>query len=628
MTGAERRQQAGAGIEAETQGRPCLPPCDAPSVGSVSSRYDRFVLSIGAGKDSLSLEVDSRKIDPRQVKASIYLGRCASGDAWSRPSPARFLKARDHRMRLSPSLLVILLVMTGSRPLSAADYWGQSPTVAVPNGYVAAYPATAGPEYVVKYAPSTTTYVDPSSVPPLSGNGVYQAQRPTYYDNPSVYTGGIVGSYPPVEVAPSGYQSFRTPLNESLRGNAPQPTAMVVAPTTYYSAYDGSIPGQPMTVTTPYGAPATALPSTPVAPLYAPAYVAPADESGCCLSRFCRKLFGTSYSTSYYRAPVTYYRPVTSADPVTGAPVIVQQPCTSYVQQVQRTPATTLQFGQSPVASSPTPAACPNGCPNACVPAQGGCETQSNPWLPPTVGASGSVTQAGAYGQADVVGGAGGVSQIPTIAPPVSSATQSPYSPNTAPLTGTPTIAPPSSSDLSPVNQPSLDGTSVPSIPPSNISPPASTLQPPSESGSPQWQLQNADDSTALIRPRPRESSQSSRQEDNPPSLQGIMDSDNFTRAEPIEAPADYVAPFRRQTRYLPLTTPVNLQGSSELTQPRSGSESGASNLTSISARVPGSQMGDTRSSSNRFITQPAGQRFVSQPHGQTRDSSWTAVQP
>jgi hypothetical protein len=45
-----------------------------------------------------------------------------------------------------------------------------------------------------------------------------------------------------------------------------------------------------------------------------------------------------SYQTTLNNVPTTYYRPVTSLDPATGTTVTTLQPCTSYQQQVLRTP--------------------------------------------------------------------------------------------------------------------------------------------------------------------------------------------------------------------------------------------------------------------------------------------------
>jgi hypothetical protein len=63
------------------------------------------------------------------------------------------------------------------------------------------------------------------------------------------------------------------------------------------------------------------------------------------LARFFGSLLGTNYQSSYYRAPITYYRPMTSVDPITGTTVTTQQACSSYVQQLQRTPYNSFQPG-------------------------------------------------------------------------------------------------------------------------------------------------------------------------------------------------------------------------------------------------------------------------------------------
>ncbi len=86
-------------------------------------------------------------------------------------------------------------------------------------------------------------------------------------------------------------------------------------------------------------------------PALPPAAIAPPPATN---TSFFGRLFGTNdYQTSYYGVPTTSFRPVTQLDPNTGAPVIVQQPCTSLTQQVQRTPYTSLQPAPAPVAVSP-----------------------------------------------------------------------------------------------------------------------------------------------------------------------------------------------------------------------------------------------------------------------------------
>ena len=96
-----------------------------------------------------------------------------------------------------------------------------------------------------------------------------------------------------------------------------------------------------------------------------PAYSAFQAPKENCWNQFWDRWFGTGYRTSSYRVPVTYYRPVVTTDPTTGQQIVVQQPCTSYVQQAQRTPfrlfrAARPNLGnQSPASFDPT--ACPPG---------------------------------------------------------------------------------------------------------------------------------------------------------------------------------------------------------------------------------------------------------------------------
>ena len=61
------------------------------------------------------------------------------------------------------------------------------------------------------------------------------------------------------------------------------------------------------------------------------------------LSRFFTSRLATGYNSSYYRAPITYYRPTIAVDPVTGVAATSQQACSSYVQQLQRTPFNQVQ---------------------------------------------------------------------------------------------------------------------------------------------------------------------------------------------------------------------------------------------------------------------------------------------
>ncbi len=213
--------------------------------------------------------------------------------------------------------------------------YGRAPAYAV----VAPAPVTVGyaptgacdvTPYAAGYTPYTAGYTPlltpaaNSMVLPLAGTSIYSppapyaVQRPAYgavpLDNPSVYTGLPVTS---------GYRGVATTGNSFYgTGN--------MYPNNYASASSGAFGGSAYQAN--YGS------SVPLA--VAPTYPTPV-RSG--LARFFDSLLGTGYRTSYYTAPITYYRPATSFDPVTGTTVTVQQPCTSTVQQLQRSPYATLQ---------------------------------------------------------------------------------------------------------------------------------------------------------------------------------------------------------------------------------------------------------------------------------------------
>lgn len=195
--------------------------------------------------------------------------------------------------------------------------YGRQPTYAA-----APVPITTGMPYTASYTPYTASYAPSTAsytagyTPLLTGGGTnsaYSVQRPAYgavpLNNPSVYTGMPVAT---------GYRGLSTPANSFYgTGN--------VYPNNYPSASGGVTAMRP--AVGPSVSPTTGYP-TPI-------------RSG--LSRFFSSLLGTGYRTSYYTAPITYYRPATSVDPITGTTVTVQQPCASTVQQLQRTPYATFQ---------------------------------------------------------------------------------------------------------------------------------------------------------------------------------------------------------------------------------------------------------------------------------------------
>ena len=84
-----------------------------------------------------------------------------------------------------------------------------------------------------------------------------------------------------------------------------------------------------------------------------------------CWDQFWGRWFGTGYRTSSFRVPVTYYRPVITTDPTTGQQVVVQQPCTSYVQQEQRTPIRLFRSARPAQSNQPSMVVPGNACPPA-----------------------------------------------------------------------------------------------------------------------------------------------------------------------------------------------------------------------------------------------------------------------
>lgn len=254
-------------------------------------------------------------------------------------------------------------------------------------------PVLSGRVAVPTAAPVVVNRVPAAAPMPLSTgapapiavtNGAVQAQRPAYH-NPSVYTGLPVTSFraPVAAIAPvqavAPVTAYRpvvqayaqpnpiVPVARGYRGIAPAATGNPIYGTgnvypnnyqsvRYQAAYAAAAPATAPACPTPCPPtdPCATCPTPVVAP--APVVVAAPPKKCCGLSRFFGSCFGkTNYQTTYYRAPITYYRPVTSVDPCSGQTVTVQQPCTSTVQQIQRTPYNSL-FGQtSPAPATVTP---------------------------------------------------------------------------------------------------------------------------------------------------------------------------------------------------------------------------------------------------------------------------------
>lgn len=471
---------------------------------------------------------------------------------------------------------------------------GYAPYAYAPAVYQANYPVmapTVAPTFAPTAAVPTTTSVLPPSwggALPLNPASVYQSQRPAYYDNPSVYTGlPVTGAFSPAAAPVVSNYRGATPASSYLGAANAYPSSQPAS--TYAAAQVPTAPGLPLAPAMPTGAPMTALPATPVAPLFPPA---PPQPSG--LSRFFGSLLGTQYRTSYYQAPVTYYRPATTVDPVSGTAVTVQQPCTAYTQQLQRTPYSSWQapsVGGPPTYVQPSPT-CP--MPSSFAPPQG------------AIGQVGATAPIGPN-QLTV--------PIPSTAPPVAYPSTE-TTPNAAPLTGPPTTggyavpnggytapnggytAPNGGGDRAPVDQPELRNRQ-----PSNGNGNGSRNGYDDRYPSPQseedstpksyWELQDAQDSTAMIR--------SSRPE-------------SPAAAQPIPAPPDYLPPALERfsapassERQHPLEAPPLPPRSRE-----SLDQAPDSNWVSAPIREASAKSPDPRS--------------LSRPAPLERDTTWTPV--
>jgi|GEM_PF-2882987 len=239
--------------------------------------------------------------------------------------------------------------VAGSAPYAAGYALGTSPVTAVPFSGAAA----------LQMPPYASYYSNPGGVP--SGDRGYVAVSP----GPSLAASAMpipVNGAPVTSFYGTGNVYPANPL--TLAGGAGTMTAAVATPQVSYYAPQGYAPqtsglsGPVVTATSPapmmvqgtpavgYAAPAgTTVQTYPGVPAASPGFFGG-------LSRFFGGMFGTGYSTSYYAAPVTYYRPVTTVDPSTGATTIVQRPCTSSEYLMQRTPITTCYPNTSGIAST------------------------------------------------------------------------------------------------------------------------------------------------------------------------------------------------------------------------------------------------------------------------------------
>lgn len=464
----------------------------------------------------------------------------------------------------------------GRQPVYAAQY---APTAVAP-AYSANYGAL--PLAPRAYAPGAYQVQRPAY---FSARPIYVNNQPIYVNNPSVYSGRPVIAGQPITAArpvittttplPTGSTSaivsapagtvYRAPDDQavplvndyrgsdSLTVNSIAPVSGITTSTGYASGYgsypsstyqayqvaDTVSPGLPTTTVVPSGTPPSAYPVTPVAPAFAP----PPQRRACCLTRFFSALFGTNYQTSYYRAPITYYRPVTTVDPVSGSPVVVQRPCTSTVQRLQRTPIATVQM--PPTYSAPAPNACPTTY--SVAPTNSSCDT-SLP-LGSSVGSPSSIGQVGAT--APTTGS--GVAPIPSTMPYSGSI----GSPNASPLRGSPSGVP---SDSSPVDRPALPAgptessyQSQPAEPPSRPSAPAPADKEQQDSKDDEppasyWEREPVEDSVASFPP-----AGTIRQPAETPKAKATS---RYTGLAPIPAPEGYRSPLKRRSYRGPSESP------------------------------------------------------------------------
>ncbi len=446
----------------------------------------------------------------------------------------------------------------------SAYYAGYAPVYGT--GYAAGYPGT----YSAGYAGYGITPLAAAPVlPRYQVSGVYQAQMPAYsYDNPSVYTG--------MPVIPPG----SVPLAGQLRGNAP---------TTSFYGGANSYP-MPGTFSQPQYSASPSYSAGYGSQVANPVLVAPQPRVGG-LGRFFQSLFGTNYQSSYYRAPVTYYRPVTSVDPMTGTTVTTQQGCTSYLDQLQRSPYSSLSITQpistqplvtQPMVTQPMVPQPYGAYPGASC-ASGGCGHDHSPLAAPSLSGpslSGPVSMPPSIDPTPTYP-YGGVSQAGAIASPNSQynipipstdsypgATYAPnnYAPNTRPLSGSPSPSDGRSyDDRTYMEQPRLESarpsqyddasryrsdidryleenrsssSGYPSLPTLQNTP---SLDAPSQSDpvtKPQWRLQNPADSSVF-------GSTQTRSADRMASASEEMQSKpGYSSISPIAAPKDYQSPF------------------------------------------------------------------------------------
>ncbi|MEL6108601.1 MAG: hypothetical protein AAFU85_21560, partial [Planctomycetota bacterium] len=463
---------------------------------------------------------------------------------------------RTEIARMSPrstaSLLILAMVWTSNAQAGGQDWLYGRPTLApaypvITQGFAAptAQPFTPG---VVQAQRPAAYYQTPtfqsqrpvivSQRPGIVTSGFGTAPSTTTaqaFDNPSVYSGYPVGSAPvqsgirtqfglqlpnngtvaPVNGLANQTLAFnstpvvanRVPIASNYRGSAFNP----LAPTTAFRPGIGSGLNQ-----TTFNTPVTAQSFAPQT-FATPTYAQPTRRRwrfGSGLARFFNSLLGrrqTDYYSSYYRAPITYYRPVSAIDPRTGTTYTVQQPCSSYVQQLQRVPINSFApLQQGTLLPS-----------NTC---------QSSIVATPGYGPGLSTITPGSFAPPSSVGQVGGVGIDPRANVIPIPSTGSPLG-NTQPLTGSsPTFDP---ADSEPVPEPRLESRRVS----------------PSDEDD-----RRANDDSGLFREEPEDevdpleemelsSPATKRERPDPMSLDGILDGFTARKSTPSTAPTSLEAP-------------------------------------------------------------------------------------
>ncbi len=412
--------------------------------------------------------------------------------------------------------------------------------------------------YVVGFAPAAT--ITPLGSPVPIGAPTISMQAPmvqasdmTPMGAPALGQGGYVSGYSGISPATAAqmpaYAMVPQPFNNpSVLTGLP---VTVGAPSVPVTAFRRSM--NPTAVAnfggtswpqTSYNAAAAFQTQAPTAAMGHPMLVqpqGPVSSGGGWLGR----LFGNSYQTDYNNVPTTVYRPVQQLDPATGQMVIVQQPCTTTTQQVQRTPYASMQHAQpagAPYYGEPTCGNEPSGYlpPQQFVPQPSSLQpVQPQPqFAPPPTYAPQASSQQGGYAP---IGS--GISQTTATSPSYGSPQNyaSPIPSTTAPLQGYPggygdAIQP---RDAMPLEQPRLESARPSLSPPATSSPVWS---------SPSWQEPWPGNSSAAHRsPEPANglnSPQFRRETSTHPSaIPSSSGGSQYSNLPPIPAADDYRPP-------------------------------------------------------------------------------------